>query len=322
MKPNARKYLIVSVVTLAALLVIPFGGMRIRAPRPESDIVCVIDVQDHPGGRLTAGLNLRMLNKFCEDHRVHSYIRTRQKGENCLDSLRSAAVDLVVMHRTDSLMGNGVVASKAFNDSTVWVIRDDDVRGLRLLNTWITDFTASNLYQRLSREYLRGGEVSLTSISPYDDLIRKSAASIGWDWRLLSSLIYHESRFNITASSDRGAVGLMQIRAGKYSADTLLDPAVNLSIGTTYLNRLEEMFGTYAADTTERVKFALAAFNAGEGRILQCIKFAEERGVEPSRWDNVAGIIPEMADFHGKQTIAYVNGVLDTYEEYTRMYPD
>ena len=322
MRAKLKKYLLVGAVTLAALLVIPFSDMRIRDPKPDSDIVCILDVQDHPGGKLTAGLNLKMLRKFCDDNGIRPYIRTRKKDENCLDSLRAAAVDLVVMFRNDTLMGNGIIASKSFNDSTVWVIRDDHVRELRVLNTWISDFTASSLYRTLSRDYLRGEDVSLSSISPYDDLIRKSARDIGWDWRLLSSIVFHESRFNITANSSRGAVGLMQIRSDKYSADTLLDPAVNLSIGSTYLSRLEEMFGTYAADTTERVKFALAAFNAGEGRILQCIKFAQEHGVDPSRWDNIVELIPEMTDFHGKQTIAYVNGVLDTYEEYSRMYPD
>ena len=32
-------------------------------------------------------------------------------------------------------------------------------------------------------------------ISPYDDLFKRHAKSLGWDWRLLASIAYFESRF-------------------------------------------------------------------------------------------------------------------------------
>jgi membrane-bound lytic murein transglycosylase F len=48
-------------------------------------------------------------------------------------------------------------------------------------------------------------------ISPYDDLIRKYSEEIGWDWRLLASMIYQESRFLPDAQSWAGADGLMQL---------------------------------------------------------------------------------------------------------------
>ena len=32
-------------------------------------------------------------------------------------------------------------------------------------------------------------------ISPYDQYIRQYSQQLGWDWRLLASLIYQESRF-------------------------------------------------------------------------------------------------------------------------------
>ena len=71
----------------------------------------------------------------------------------------------------------------------------------------------------------------------------------------------------------------------------------------------------------ECLKFALAAYNCGEGNLLKCIRTAEEQGVDPSRWDNIVSVIPEVPGFHGKQTIAYVREVLDTYEEYSEVYP-
>jgi membrane-bound lytic murein transglycosylase F len=48
-------------------------------------------------------------------------------------------------------------------------------------------------------------------ISHYDDLFRRYAKEIGWDWRLLASLAYTESNFNPNVVSWAGAKGLMQL---------------------------------------------------------------------------------------------------------------
>jgi membrane-bound lytic murein transglycosylase F len=175
--------------------------------------------------------------------------------------------------------------------------------------------------RKMDRNYRRRVGTSLTSISPYDDIVKKNADENGWDWRLLSAIIYHESKFINESCSDRGAVGLMQIHNDRYSVDTLLDPAVNVSIGTKYLTYLSGMFAEHGADSVECLKFALAAYNCGEGNLLKCIRTAEEKGVDPTRWDHIVSIIPEVPGFHGKQTIAYVREVLDTYEEYSEVYP-
>jgi len=43
--------------------------------------------------------------------------------------------------------------------------------------------------------------ISSGKISQYDDVIRKYSTEIGWDWRLVASLVYQESRFNIQVLS-------------------------------------------------------------------------------------------------------------------------
>ena len=113
----------------------------------------------------------------------------------------------------------------------------------------------------------------------------------------------------------------MQIVTERVSVDSLLDPAVNVEFGLKYLTRLRRMFAEEAADSTENTKFALAAFNAGEGRILDCIKFAESKGVDPTYWENIVSVLPEMPGFKGRQTIAYVRDVMETWEDYCAVYP-
>jgi soluble lytic murein transglycosylase-like protein len=102
-------------------------------------------------------------------------------------------------------------------------------------------------------------------------IVERASARAGVDPLLVLSVIQVESRFDRTAVSPQGAMGLMQIRpetAGalaaeiglEWSSDELLfDPEVNVLLGTLYLSRLQDRFQDLDA--------ALAAFHAGPTRI-------------------------------------------------------
>ena len=79
-------------------------------------------------------------------------------------------------------------------------------------------------------------------ISPYDHVIRNISEREGNDWRLMSAIAYHESRFKADIVSRRGARGLMQIMpavARQFdvaSEEALLDPETNvLPVSYTHL---------------------------------------------------------------------------------------
>ncbi|MBQ3439946.1 MAG: transglycosylase SLT domain-containing protein [Bacteroidales bacterium] len=321
MNPTLRKYLIVTVTTLAVAVCLPLTTRKTEMGHPPVKLRCVIDLKGEPVRGLTVGMNKIILREFADDHGLDIEFITPADTSNYLDSLQDETVDLLVMFRADSLHRDGFISTLPYRDSTVWVVRDDRRDAVRRLNAWISAMEQGGGIRKIGRTYLRRVGSSLTSISPYDDLVKKNAREMGWDWRLLSAMIYHESKFINESCSARGAVGLMQIHNEQYSVDTLLDPAVNISIGTKYLTYLSDFFAEHGADSLERLKFALAAYNAGEGNILKCIRTAEELDVDPTRWDNIVGIMPEVPGFSGKQTIAYVREVLNTYEEYAEVYP-
>jgi membrane-bound lytic murein transglycosylase MltF len=315
------KYLLVTVLVVAGAVAAPLTTRQLALEYPPQTLRCVIDLKGEPVRGLTVGMNKIILREFADDHRLALEFITPSDSADWLDSLREGTVDLLVMYRADSLHEGGLISTLPYRDSTVWVLRDDRHAEIRRLNAWISEMDGNGGIYRLGRTYQRRVGSSLTSISPYDDIVKRNAETMGWDWRLLSAMIYHESKFINESCSDKGAVGLMQIRSDQYSVDTLLDPAVNISIGTKYLTYLSGMFAEHGADSVECLKFALAAFNCGEGNVLKCIRTAEELGVDPTRWDNIVSVIPEVPGFHGKQTIAYVREVLDTYEEYSEVYP-
>jgi soluble lytic murein transglycosylase-like protein len=124
---------------------------------------------------------------------------------------------------------------------------------------------ATGIYRRM---------VDHPNIRRYQALIEKNARARGIDAALVKAVIAVESAFEPTAVSTRGALGLMQVMpdtGARYgvAADRkrtleqkLLDPDINLRIGTTYLR---DLLTLYAND----LSLALAAYNAGEQAVAQ-----------------------------------------------------
>lgn len=275
---------------------------------PEATLHCAIPTQD-------AEFHRSLVKKYAADKGLDFDI-VLCRDFTVLDSLRTGGLDLVVACDPPDSLLEGLATSRAFADGSVWAVREDEVEALRHINQWVTELTASARFNRMQKRYFSGKTVSLTSISQYDNILRQSADSIGWDWRLLAAVVYHESRFHNDASSSKGAMGLMQIRSKRYPEEVLMNPAANIAVGSRYLSKLQGMFSDNAADPTEAIKFALAAYNMGEGKAGQLIERTQEQGLDASRWDSVKQQLPEH-----HHTRSYVDNVLNTYAYYSKVYP-
>ena len=106
----------------------------------------------------------------------------------------------------------------------------------------------------------------------YTSIVDGHAAHYHLDPALLAAVIEAESKFNATARSDAGAVGLMQLTPStakgialytgghNFRLSDLTNPEINVRYGAWYLRHLLDR---YHGD--ERV--ALAAYNAGEDNV-------------------------------------------------------
>ena len=106
------------------------------------------------------------------------------------------------------------------------------------------------------------------TISVYDELIRSVSEEEGYDWRLMSAIAYHESRFSPDIVSKRGAAGLMQImpavaRQFNVTGDRLLDPETNVRLAAQVLSKIDAGL-RFAPGTPDddRMSIILAAYNA------------------------------------------------------------
>jgi soluble lytic murein transglycosylase-like protein len=98
-----------------------------------------------------------------------------------------------------------------------------------------------------------------------DQLIRHYGNQYGVDPYLVYCVMHQESRFGSTATSYKGAMGLMQLMPGtaaRYGVTNPYDPAQNVQAGTRYLRDLLRLFNG-------RVDLALAGYNAGEGAVMK-----------------------------------------------------
>ena len=335
---------------VAAVLILGTGVASLLKPAPEAERVKPGHIRGAMELRtlmdtskaLIAGYHYHLLQRFAADNDQSIDIRLAARGENFLDSLREGAVDLLVVPYADSLAVDSILVSLPVDSLSLWLVRTDETVTLQELNEWISAWHASDEYTTVRESFLnrysafRSGPRA--QISPYDSLIRRHADSLGWDWHLLAAVIYQESRFHIEARSKRGAAGLMQMMprtAAKYGVTDPLDPEMNIAAGAQLLGNLIKRYYNVGDNMAERYKYALAAYNAGIGRIDDCISLARYLDIDPSYWENIrARILPMMADenialsgvvklgpFKGSETSYYVDNTIAVYERLCRICP-
>ncbi|MBQ8421599.1 MAG: transglycosylase SLT domain-containing protein [Bacteroidales bacterium] len=354
MKIKTQRRLRNVLISLAVICITPLAekgrmlsGARSTDAFAGKDIVCAIDLGDdmYGGHGLETGLNYELLSTFAEDNHCNISIVAAGKEDNYIDSLRMGTVDIVITHDKDSLEGHGIDVLRQVHDCSVWAVNSSDENEVRQLNSWLSYVTSSPEYAGMQKRFhnvynpQKRAEKGVTSrtISPYDELIKDYAAELGWDWRMLAAVVYQESKFSISSRSFRGAVGLMQVmpQTGRhYGVDNLLDPEENIKAGTSHLKRLQNIFRKYNLEHEELIKFTLAAYNAGEGRIMDCRNFAAAQQADSTKWDSIVEIIPLMREdsiledesvrlgkFQGHETIAYVDSVLAHYDAFCTICP-
>lgn len=232
----------------------------------------------------------------------------------------------------------------SFPQYFAWAVRKGDTELLDKLNHWLETFKKSRKYKLVYSKYYESSYISRKreseyfiveagKVSRYDEYIRKYAGELGWDWRLLAALIYQESRFNPNVKSWAGATGLMQLMprtAEAFGVEKLNDPEQNIQAGVGFLKWLNKRFDKKNVDPDDKIKFILAAYNAGFGHLEDAMKLAQKFGKDPRKWDdNVALYVLNKANpkyfndpvvkygyCRGEEPFNYVRDILNRYEHY------
>ncbi|HYC00917.1 MAG TPA: transporter substrate-binding domain-containing protein [Candidatus Limnocylindrales bacterium] len=226
----------------------------------------------------------------------------------------------------------------------VWALPAASTELLAALNAWLEGKERSGHLAVMYRKYFadrrafteRVESEYLTSatgkLSPFDDLLRRYAPSLGWDWRLLASQAYQESRFNPKAKSWAGAAGLLQLMprtAKEVGVTDLFKPEDNVSGAVRFLQSLQTRWADRIADEKERLKFILASYNVGPGHVDDARRLAEKYGGDPQSWRDVsywllekskakiaADPVVKFGYCRGIEPVMYVERILERFEHY------
>ena len=230
----------------------------------------------------------------------------------------------------------------SFDQRASWAVRKTAPLLAEAANQWHKDNQTSPAYKASTKRYFENSKrlphgpilsIKDGKISHFDHLFKKYAPEIGWDWRIIASLAYNESNFDTTAVSWVGAKGLMQLMPNTALSlglpqEEIFNPQKNVEAAVAYLRSLEKIF-IGIDDAEERVKFVLAAYNAGPGHVFDARALASKYQKDPDKWEYVREYLLKKTEpeyysdqvcrfgyCRGREPVTYVDVIMSKYADY------
>jgi len=221
-----------------------------------------------------------------------------------------------------------------------WAIgaKNDQLRNA--LNSFIESEYRGTKYNLLHAKYFKQAQdtletesVKVNPFSPYDEVTKHYSEQYGFDWRLITALMFQESRFNPNANSYAGAKGVMQFTKATAKFMGLSDTKnveKSINAGVRYLSHLRGKFDNSIL-LHDRMWFAVASYNSGYTRLKEARKLAVKMGLDKDKWfQNVELAMLMMAKPYKKngkkirncrcgQTVVYVREIRTRYFNYIRL---
>lgn len=224
-----------------------------------------------------------------------------------------------------------------------YIVRKENTQLLAYLNEFIRKYYRGTFYNVIKNKYFynqasqqrleKDRLVSGSTLSPYDDLVRHHVQPYSFDWRLIVSQMYQESRFDPLATNSTGAMGLMQMlpkTAEELGVEDLSDPEQSIASGVLYLDWTRDRFSK-ELPVHEQLFFSLASYNAGFGHVKDAQRLAKQLGLRSDKWFNnveKAMLLLQRRHYYknarfgyvrGREPVNYVRDIHQRYLSYIRI---
>lgn len=146
----------------------------------------------------------------------------------------------------------------------------------------------------------------------YQASFEQQAQTYNHDWELLVAMGYQESHLDANAVSPTGVRGLMMLTnstAKAMGVSNRIDPSQSISGGARYLEQMKSQFAD--VPKTDRLWFALAAYNMGPNAIKRIQSELAAVGVDDKSWANVYAYLSENKASNSRyvQCMHYVSNI-------------
>jgi membrane-bound lytic murein transglycosylase MltF len=229
------------------------------------------------------------------------------RTEDILEMVNTGLIDFTLADSHLATLASEVFANIKVNEKIVfnsdvrfgWMVRKNNPKLKANLNQFISTVKKGTLlgnmfYKRYFKQnpWLRKGLTGedLKRLEYYRQIFKKYADKYDFDWLLLAAQAYQESRFEPNTRSPAGAVGLMQLlpSTGKdMGFNDIKSPENNVHAGAKYMRWImDNYFNETDISEDDRMRFALAAYNAGPTNIQRSRTRTAEMGNNEKQWFN------------------------------------
>lgn len=237
----------------------------------------------------------------------------------------------------------------SFPQRLAWAVRKNSPGLKNEVDQWLQSERRTSDYNHIVKKYYKNRKAYIQrsssgyhsqfggKISIYDASFKEHASLSGWDWRLIASLAYQESKFNNDLVSWAGARGLMQMMpetARRFGGDSIMTAEKSIITGIKFLNYLEDYWVKHIPDSAQRMPFVLASYNAGLGHIIDARSLTEKYGNDKDNWAAVSYFlrgktqrrfykdpIAKHGYCRGEEPVKYVTQILGRYQQYQKLIP-
>lgn len=138
-----------------------------------------------------------------------------------------------------------------------------------------------------------------------------------FDWRLLASIAYQESRWDPKVRSPQGVVGMMMLTvdtANLMKVSSRVDAAQSIRGGSLYLKRLMDRLPERIPQP-DRTWMALAGYNLGLSHIESARMLTEKQGANADNWAEVKQRLPLLRQrkYYRQTRTGYARGDMAVY---------
>ena len=291
------------------------------------------------------GLQYLLCEKFAQQIGVALRVEVCKDTAEMVSKLNKGEGDVIAVPLPKTANQKKMLFCGATTDSarTQWAVANGNVSLADTLNRWFRPNMVAEvkkeeawlLSTRSIRRHVYSPFLNRSKgvISRYDYLFQRYSGTARMDWRLMAAQCYQESCFDANARSWAGACGLMQIMPSTAAhlglpMSMVHDAESNVAAAAKYMAELQGHFSD-VGDPSQRVLFALAAYNGGFHHIRDAMALTRKFGGNPYNWGSVKEFVFRLSQsayysdpvvkygyMRGTETVDYVDRIRARWSEY------